>query len=65
MSKLAPRRYGDKLQLAGDPESPLQVMHREVSVENLSDEALDALQRFTQALMESAPTKEQDESNVL
>ena len=65
MSKLAPRRYGDKLQLAGDPESPLQVMHREVSVENLSDEALDALQRFTQALMESAPTKEHDESNVL
>ena len=61
MSKLAPRRYGDKLQLAGDPESPLQIMHREVSVENLSDEALDALQRFTQALMESAPTKEQDE----
>ena len=65
MSKLAPRRYGDKLQLAGDPESPLQIMHREASVENLSDEALDALQRFTQALMESAPTKEQDESNVL
>ena len=59
MSKLAPRRYGDKLQLAGDPESPLQVMHREVSLENLSDEALDALQRFTQAVMQAAPAQAQ------
>jgi hypothetical protein len=55
MSKLAPRRYGDKVQIAGDPESPLQIMHREISVEDLSDEALDALQRFTQALMQNTP----------
>jgi len=55
MSKLAPRRYGDKVQIGGDPESPLQVMHREISVEDLSDEALDALQRFTQLLMRNMP----------
>ena len=55
MSKLAPRRYGDKVQIAGDPESPLQVMHREISVEDLSNEALDALRRFTQALMQNTP----------
>jgi hypothetical protein len=51
MSKLAPRRYGDKLQLAGDPESPLQVMHREVSLSELTDAQLSALQKFTQSLL--------------
>jgi hypothetical protein len=51
MSKLAPRRYGDKLQLAGDPESPLQVMHREVSLSELTDAQLGALQKFTQSLL--------------
>jgi len=40
-------------------------MHREVSLENLSDEALEALQRFTQAVMESVPTQEQGQQNVL
>ena len=50
MSKVS-RHYGDKVQIAGDPDSPLQVMHREVSLENLSDAQLDALQRFTQSLL--------------
>jgi hypothetical protein len=30
-------------------------MHREISLEDLSDEALDALQRFTQALIQNTP----------
>ena len=51
MSKLAPRRYGDKVQIAGDPENPLQIAHQAVSLENLSDAQLDALQRFTQSLL--------------
>ena len=51
MSKLAPRRYGDKVQISGDPESPLQVMHREVSLAELSDDQLEALQRFTQSFL--------------
>ena len=54
MSKLAPRRYGDKVQIGGDPESPLQVMHREVSLENLSNAQLDALEIFTQSLLVEA-----------
>jgi len=29
MSKFALRRYGDKMQIAGDPDSPFQIMHRE------------------------------------
>ena len=55
MSKLAPRRYGDKVQIGGDPESPLQIAHQAVSLENLSDAQLDALQRFTQSLLIEAP----------
>jgi hypothetical protein len=51
MSKLAPRRYGDKVQIAGDPESPLLVMHREVSLSELTDTQLEALQHFTQSLL--------------
>jgi hypothetical protein len=51
MSKLAPRRYGDKVQIGGDPENPVQIMHREVSLSDLSDTQLDALQRFTQSLL--------------
>ena len=51
MSKLAPRRYGDKVQIAGDPESPLQVMHRQVSLSELTDAQLDTLDKFTQSLL--------------
>ena len=50
MSKVS-RHYADKVQIAGDPDSPLQIMHREVSLEDLSDAQLDALQRFTQSLL--------------
>ena len=51
MSKLAPRRYGDKVQIGGDPESPLQVMHRQVSLSELTDAQLDALDSFTKSLL--------------
>lgn len=51
-SWIAPKRYGDRLLLAGDAASPLQVMHQQVSLDNLTDEQLDALERFTTALMQ-------------
>jgi hypothetical protein len=51
MSKLAPRRYGEKVQIGGDPENPLQIMHREVSLSDLSEAQLDALQNFTHSLL--------------
>ena len=51
MSKLLPKRYGDRLLVAGDAENPLQVLHRQVSVEHLSNEQLEALDRFTQSLI--------------
>jgi len=52
MSKLAPRRYGERLLVAGEAESPLHVIHRQVSLDSLTDEQLEALERFTTALMQ-------------
>jgi transposase-like protein len=51
MSRIVPKKWGDRLLVAGDPESPLQVMHSQVSLSELTDPQLDALQRFTQSLL--------------
>jgi hypothetical protein len=51
MSKIAPRRYGDKMQIGGDPESPLLIMHRQASLETLTDAQLQALEHFTRSLL--------------
>jgi terminase small subunit-like protein len=39
MSKLAPRRYGDPLLLAGGPENPIRVLHEQVSLDRLSPDS--------------------------
>jgi hypothetical protein len=52
-SKLVPRRYGDRLLMAGDPENPIQLMHKQVNVADLTDEQLDVLDRFCQSLIEA------------
>lgn len=54
MSKLAPRRYGDKVQIGGDPDTPVQVMHSQVSLSELTDAQLEALQNFTKSLLVDA-----------
>ena len=53
MSKLAPKRYGERLLHASDPENPIQVMHRNVSLEALSPAQLDLLERFMDAALVS------------
>lgn len=53
MSKLLPKRYGDRLLVAGDAENPLQVLHAQASLDNLSNEALVALDKFTRSLTEA------------
>ena len=53
MSKLLPKRYGDRLLVAGDAENPLQVLHQQVSVVDLSDDQLAALDKFMQSLIEA------------
>jgi hypothetical protein len=51
LSKVAPTRFGDRLLLAGDPASPIQHLHRAISVKELSNEALDALQVFCERML--------------
>ena len=53
MSKVS-RHYADKVQIGGDPESPLQVMHRQASLSELTDAQLDALDRFTKSRLVDA-----------
>jgi len=52
MSKLGPRRYGDRLLVAGEAENPLRVLHEQVSVERLSSDQLSALQAFATAMVQ-------------
>lgn len=51
MSKISPRRYGERLLHAGDPENPLRVMHQQVSLDRLTNDQLDALDKFAQSLI--------------
>ena len=53
MSKLSPRRFGNKLELSGDPEHPLQVLHKQVSLADLTNEQLEVLDRFCESLIEA------------
>src|SRR5882757_2847096 len=53
MSKLLPKRYGDRLLVAGDAENPLQVLHQQVSLVDLTDVQLEALDKFTRSLSEA------------
>jgi len=55
MSKLFPRRWGTKVELSGDPENPLQVLHKEVSVSPLTNAQIDALMVFCGRMLEHEP----------
>jgi len=56
LSKLAPTRYGDRLLVAGDPASPIQHLHQQVSLADLPNDALDALELFCgRMLIEQKP----------
>ena len=52
MSKLGPRRYGDRLLVAGEGENPLRVLHEQVSVERLSSDQLFALEAFATVMVQ-------------
>jgi hypothetical protein len=53
MSKLAPKRYGDRLLVAGEAENPLQVMHQQVSLDALTPEQLNILEGLATRLLEA------------
>ena len=52
MSKLAPRRYEDRLLVAGEAEIPIRVLHEQVSLDRLSFEQLDALENLAKAMVQ-------------
>jgi len=49
MSKLHPQRYGDKVQVGGDPDNPIRHTVGVIDLAHLSGPELDALERFTDA----------------
>jgi len=46
MSKLAPHRYGNRLVHSGDPENPVQVMHRRAGLADMEPHELEAVLRL-------------------
>jgi hypothetical protein len=57
MSKLLPKRYGDRLLVAGDAENPLQVLHQQARLNDLTHEQLDALDGFAALIVDQHVVK--------
>lgn len=51
ISKSAARRFGERLLVAGDAENPVQVLHQQISLAELSSAQLDALEHFAAAVI--------------
>ena len=52
MSKIAYKKYGDKLVHSGDPENPVRVMHKAVEIAALSPNQLALLERLIEERLE-------------
>jgi hypothetical protein len=50
-SKIAPKRFGDRLLVAGDAESPLQMMHQRVDLKALTNEQLKTLEAMCEQMI--------------
>ena len=56
MSRIVPKKWGDRLLVAGEADSPIHHLHKQVQLSDLSDVQLDALDNFTQSpLIEAQP----------
>jgi hypothetical protein len=63
MSKLAPKRYGDKLTIAGDPAAPLLHIHQlDEMISSMSAPELDALERFAQERLKAIEARDEEPS---
>jgi hypothetical protein len=51
MSRIVPKKWGDRLLVAGDVDSPIHHLHKQVNLSDLSDAQLDTLDKFTQSLL--------------
>jgi transposase-like protein len=54
MSRIVPKKWGDRLLVAGDVDAPIQHLHKQVNLTDLTDAQLDALDMFTKSLMADA-----------
>ena len=52
LSKLAARRYGERLLVASEPENPIRVLHEQVGLDRLISEQLASLEIFAQAMVQ-------------
>jgi hypothetical protein len=51
MSKLGPRRYGERLLTAIELDSPIKVLHDQINLAALSPEQLDAVENLAMAML--------------
>jgi hypothetical protein len=59
MSKLHPARYGDKVQVGGDPDNPIQHTVGVIDLSHLSGPELDALEHFADARLAAKDVQDQ------
>lgn len=57
-SKFYPERFGDKLQVSGDPENPLRVVHESVNIEKLTVVELEAIELLQLARLQATDIEE-------
>jgi hypothetical protein len=62
MSKLVPKKFGDRIVHAGDQDAPIQHVVCKLELDRLSTAELDALERFADARL--AATEVPDDSNA-
>jgi hypothetical protein len=63
MSKIVPKRYGDRVTHAGDPEEPVRHVVGVADIEALSLAELDALERFCQARLAATVVIDQEKDS--
>jgi hypothetical protein len=51
MSRIVPKKWGDRLLVAGEADSPIQHLHKQVNLSDLSEAQLGALENFTKSLL--------------
>jgi hypothetical protein len=56
MSKVS-RCYGERLVHSGDPDSPVRIVHQQLSLADLNGEQLEALDRFTALIVDQQVVK--------
>jgi AcrR family transcriptional regulator len=51
MSKLVPKKWGERLLVAGDADSPLQVLHKQADLAALTNVQLAGLEQFAKTMI--------------